>query len=48
MRRALVDELPAFSHAFGIAPWDIDRMTLREIDRYRTWLRNQQQHESQR
>ena len=34
MRRALLEQLPAFSHVFGIHPWDVDRLTLREVNTY--------------
>jgi hypothetical protein len=34
MRRALLPWLPALSHHYGLKPWDIDRMTYREIEKY--------------
>ena len=34
MRRALREQLPAFSSVYGIQPWDIDRMNLAEINTY--------------
>ncbi len=39
MRRALRRQLPAFSHHFGIQPWDIDRLTYGELDLYLEQLR---------
>ncbi len=38
MRRALLTDLPALTHFYGLKPWDLDRMTLREINEYRTQL----------
>lgn len=38
MRRLLLPELPLFSRFYHLHPWDIDRMTLREISEYRTRL----------
>lgn len=38
MRRHLRSELPQFSAVFGIHPWDVDRLTLREISDYLTEL----------
>lgn len=35
MRRALLDELPAFCHFYGLKPWDVARMTAYEIDEFR-------------
>jgi hypothetical protein len=32
MRRALLPWLPALSYHYGLKPWDIDRMTFREIE----------------
>lgn len=37
MRRALLEELPALTKFFGLKPWDIDRLTARELHQYRTW-----------
>lgn len=34
MRRALRASLPAFSHHFGIQPWQVDDLTYGEIEVY--------------
>ena len=39
IRRALVDEWPALSHLYGIHPWDMDRLTLAELEAYVTQMR---------
>lgn len=31
--------MPAFSHYFGLRPWDIERLTFDEIDEYQRALR---------
>jgi hypothetical protein len=36
MRRELLKTLPALSMHFGLHPWDIDRLTYRELDTYLT------------
>lgn len=38
MRRALENELPAFSAVYGLHPWDIERLSMGEIDTYRRHL----------
>lgn len=38
MRRALLEELPALTKFYGVMPWHLERMTLREINEYRTQL----------
>ncbi len=38
MRRALQNQLPAFSALFGLHPWDVERLTLDELDVYRNYL----------
>lgn len=40
MRRELRSQLPAFSHVFGIQPWQIDDLTYGEIDVYLAALRD--------
>lgn len=42
MRRALLRELPALTRFYGLKPWDMDRMTLREVVEYRTQYREYQ------
>jgi hypothetical protein len=39
MRRALLTELPLLSRFYGLSPADIDQMNFREIDEYRSILR---------
>lgn len=39
MRRALLEELPALTKFYGLRPWDLDRMTLREVAEYRNQMR---------
>jgi hypothetical protein len=34
MRRALLKQLPALTHFYGLRPEDIERMTEREITEY--------------
>jgi hypothetical protein len=34
MRRVLRASLPAFSHHFGIQPWQVDDLTYAEIEVY--------------
>jgi hypothetical protein len=34
LRRALREQLPAFSYHFDIHPWDIERLTYGEIESY--------------
>lgn len=34
-RRALADEMPALSHFYGLKPWDVMRLTRRELNEYR-------------
>jgi len=38
VRRALHDELPAFSHFFRLHPWDVERLTMGELRTYRDQL----------
>lgn len=39
MRRVLRASLPAFSHFFGIHPWQIDDLTFGEMVHYQRALR---------
>ena len=34
MRRAIGDRWPALSAYFGLHPWDVDRLSYREIEHY--------------
>lgn len=39
MRQALLEQLPALSHFYpGITPSEVDRMTLREMSEYVSWM----------
>lgn len=38
MRRAHASVLPALTQFFGLKPWDLDRMTQREISAYQAWM----------
>ena len=38
MRQELLSQWPALSHLFGLHPWDIDRLTAREVAAYRAAL----------
>lgn len=38
MRRALLSRLPQLTKFYGLKPWDLDRMQLREISEYVTQL----------
>ena len=40
MRRALLSELPALSHVFGLKPWEIPRLTIAERGEYLRYLRD--------
>lgn len=39
----LRSQLPAFSHWFGLHPWDVERLTFGEIEVYQRWLVDQMQ-----
>lgn len=38
MRRALLRSLPRLTQFYGLKPWDLERMTLREISEYVTQM----------
>lgn len=38
MRRALHEQLPAFTWFYGLRPWEIERLTFAEIDTYTGWM----------
>lgn len=38
MRRAIGDRWPALSAYFGIHPWDVDRLSYRELEHYQSAL----------
>lgn len=46
MRRRLIKALPGLCQFYGIKPWEIERMTLREIAEFQTQLREAEQAET--
>lgn len=35
MRRQLLKELPSLTYHYGLKPWEVERLTFREIAEYR-------------
>lgn len=38
MRRALREQLPAFTFFYGLKPWEIEQLTFGELETYTTWM----------
>lgn len=38
MRQALHRELPAFTKFYGLKPWEIERLSFREIETYQRFM----------
>jgi hypothetical protein len=34
--------LPVLAHWFGLHPWDVERLTIKQTDIYLSWVRQQQ------
>lgn len=44
MRRDLRKQLPAFTHFYGLRPWEVEHLTYGELDEYLRQLAEYQRH----